>query len=186
MKKTPRFLKVFLGVFLCLSVIGCATVPKGFLKPKEGYLENRQLQMRQYDTTNEEQIITAVAGVLQDLGFTLTESETDIGLVSACKNADAKNAAQITGAVMLDVFSAIMGSSTGATGACDKSQQVRASVVVKPSADNSKTVVRVTFQRIVWNMNDQINRVETVSQPEIYQKFYDSLSKAIFLEAQKI
>lgn len=186
MKKTSRFLKLSLVVFLCLGVIGCATVPKGFLKPSEGYLEKRQLQMRQYDTTNEEQIITAVAGVLQDLGFTLSESETDIGLVSASKNADAKNAAQITGAVMLDVLSAVMGASSGATGGCDKSQQVRASVVVKPSADSSKTVVRVTFQRIVWNMNNQINRVETVNQPEIYQKFYDSLSKAIFLEAQKI
>ena len=186
MKKRSWFLKLFFVVFLCLAVIGCASVPKGFLKPSEGYLEKRQLQMRQYDTTNEEQIITAVAGVLQDLGFILSESETGVGLVSASKNADAKNAAQITGAVMLDILSAMTGASPGVTGSCDKSQQVKASVVVKPSADSSKIVVRVTFQRIVWNMNNQINRVETISQPEIYQKFYDSLSKAIFLEAQKI
>jgi len=69
---------------------------------------------------------------------------------------------------------------------CDKSQVIKASVITKPSLDGKKTVVRVTFQRVVWNMANQINRVETLKDPAMYQKFYDSLSKAIFLEAQKI
>lgn len=180
------FLKPATFLFACLFLTGCASMPKGFLKPSEGCLEKRQLQMRQYDTTDEKKIITAVGGVLQDLGFTLTESETDIGLVSASKNADAINPAQITGAILLDTLAALTGSYGGATGACDKAQQVKASVVTKLSEDGSKTVVRVTFQRIVWNMNNQISKVETINKAEIYQKFYDSLSKAIFLEANNI
>jgi len=116
----------------------------------------------------------------------LSESETDLGLVSATKNADAKNAAQITGAVMLDVLSVFLGTYTNATAGCDKTQQVRVSVVVKPSLDGSKIAVRVTFQRIVWNMSNQISKLESIKEPQIYQKFYDSLSKSIFLEAQKI
>jgi len=181
-----RFLKSVLVVFLCLGVIGCASVPKGFLKPSEGYLEKRQLQMRQYDTTNEEQIITAVAGVLQDLGFTLDESETKLGLVSASKKADATSKGQVVGAVLLDMLAALGGSSSNNTARCDKSQVVKTSVITKPSLDRKKMVVRVTFQRIVWNMSNQINRVETINEPQIYQKFYEGLSKAIFLEAQKI
>lgn len=174
-------IKCFIGIFLCLSLVGCASIPKGFLKPSEGYLEKRQLQMRQYDTTDEKQIITAVAGVLQDLGFTLDESETEVGLVAASKKADAKSKGQIAGAVIFDV---LFGSNT--TSQCDKEQKVKASVIAKPSLDGKQTVVRVTFQRVVWNMNNQISRVETISDPEIYQKFYEGLSKAIFLEAQKI
>lgn len=186
MKKKSKFLMLFIGLFLCLGLVGCASVPKGFLKPSEGYLANRQLQIRQYDTTDEKKILSSVSGVLQDLGFNLSESETELGLVSASKNADATNVAQITGAVVLDILAGITGSYGGATAACDKTQLVKACVVVRPSLDGSKMVVRVTFQRVVWNMNNQISKVETIKKPEIYQKFYDSLSKAIFLEAEKI
>lgn len=187
MKKTLRFLKPFLVLFLCLGIIGCAaSIPKGFLKPSEGYLESRQLQMRQYDTTNQEQIITAVAGVLQDLGFTLDESESQLGLVSASKKADATNKGQMFFAGLVDVLNALGGTPSNASATCDASQVVKASVIVKLSLDGSKTVARVTFQRVVWNVSGQINKVESIKEPEIYQKFYDSLSKAIFLEAQKI
>lgn len=187
MKEILRFLRLFIAVFLCLGIVGCATtLPKGFLKPSEDYLQKRVLQMRQYDTTDEKQIITAVAGVLQDIGFILDESETELGLVSASKKADAVNKGQVAAAVFLDVLAALGGSSSNSAARCDKSQVVKASVITKPSLDGKKTVVRVTFQRIVWNMSNQINRVETINDPEIYQKFYDGLSKAIFLEAQKI
>lgn len=186
MKNTPQFLKIFFAVFLCLGIIGCASIPKGFLKPSEGYLEKRQLQMRQYGTINEEQIITSVAGVLQDLGFTLDTSETKLGLVSASKKADATSKGQVVGAVLLDMLSALGGSYSNNTARCDKFQVVKASVITKPSLDESKTVVRVTFQRVIWNMSNQINRIETINEPAMYQKFYDSLSKAIFLEAHKI
>jgi len=180
--KSPKLLIVF----LCLGIIGCASIPKGFLKPNEASLERRQLQTRQYDTTNEEQILTAVAGVLQDLGFTLDNSETKLGFVAASKKADAKSGGQMAGALFLDMLSALGGNSSNNMSRCDKEQVVKASVITKPSLDGNKTAVRVTFQRIVWNMNNQISKVESINEPEIYQKFYDGLSKAIFLEAQKI
>ena len=185
MRKRRRFLKLSI-IFLCLGIIGCASVPKGFLKPNEAALEKRQLQMRQYDTTNEEQILAAVAGVLQDLGFTLDNSETKLGFVAASKKADATSGGQMAGAVFLDMLSALGGGHGNAMANCDKSQVVKASVIAKPSLDGNKITVRVTFQRIVWNMSNQISKVETINDPEIYQKFYDGLSKAIFLEAQKI
>ena len=170
-----------------LILAGCVSVPQGFLKPDEGSLARRQLQMRQYDTTNEEQIISSVAGVLQDLGFTLDDSESALGFVAASKKADAKSKGQIAGAIILDVLASLGGSaSTNSTANCDKYQVIKASVITKPALDNKKIAVRVTFQRIVWNMNNQVSRVETINDPEIYQKFYDSLSKAIFLEAQQI
>jgi len=156
------------------------------LRPSSDCLQNRQLQTRQYDTTDQEAIITSVAGVLQDLGFTLDASETKLGLVSASKNADATDARQITLALTADILSALAGAHSNNMAGCDKEQKVKASVITKPSLDGSKTVVRVTFQRIIWNMQNQISRIETIKDPEVYRKFYTSLSKAIFLEAQKI
>jgi hypothetical protein len=186
MKKINNCLKVFLAVLLCVGLVGCATIPTGFLKPTEQPLKDRQLQMRQYETKDEKKIITSVAGVLQDLGFTLDNSETELGFIAASKRADAKNAGQITAAVALDVASALFGVYSHSTAACDKDQMVKASVITRLSQDGNKIVVRVTFQRIVWNMSNQISRIETVKEPTVYQKFYDGLSKAIFLEAEQI
>jgi len=181
-----QLLKTFFGIFLCVVLVGCASMPKGFLKLAEGYLEKRQLQMRQYDTRDEEKILSSVAGVLQDLGFMLDESESPLGLVAASKASDATDPRQVAGALVLDVLSALCGTHSNATSRIDKVQHVKASVIVKPSHKAERTVVRVTFQRIIWNASNQISRVETICEPKIYQKFYESLSKAIFLEAQEI
>lgn len=178
MKRIVDLLKRISLICFCLGLVGCVSIPTGFLKPNEGYLQNRELQMRQYDTTDQGKIMTSVAGVLQDLGFTLDASETDVGFVAASKKADATNAGQV-------FFMALLGGRR-AVEQCDSAQVVKVSVITKPSLDSKKTVVRVTFQRIVWNKINQINRVETLADPMIYQKFYDSLSKSIFLEAQKI
>jgi hypothetical protein len=129
--------------------MGCVTMPKGFLKLSETSLEKRQLQMRQYDTTNEEQILTAIAGVLQDLGFTLDSSETKLGFVAASKKADATNGGQVAGAAVLDILAALSGSYSNAMANCDRSQVVKASIITRLGLDGKKITVRVTFQRIV-------------------------------------
>jgi hypothetical protein len=178
MEKTHISLKMSFVILLCLGIIGCASIPTGFLKPSEDSLVNRQLQIRQYDTTDEGKIVTSVAGVLQDLGFTLDASETQVGFIAASKKADATSVGQVFWAALLGGQNAVL--------QCDSVQVVKASVITRPSLEGNKMVVRVTFQRIIWNQMNQINRIETIKEPEMYQKFYDSLSKAIFLEAQKI
>jgi hypothetical protein len=191
MKQVKKILKICFIGSLCLVMSGCATTPKGFLKPEKNILELRQVEMRQYDTKDDEKIIKSVAGVLQDLGFTLDNSETKLGFVAASRRADAKNAAQITAAVACDaigIAAACFGAPcyTNAVSRCDKEQLVKASIIVQPSLDGSKMVVRATFQRVVWDMAGQISRIETISDVPTYQKFYDALSKSIFLEAQNI
>lgn len=147
--------------------------------------------MRQYETKDEAKIVQSVAGLLQDLGFILDDSETELGFVGASKKADAQNAGQLVAAAAIDTL-AIAASLFGAycysnaLSKCDKNQLVKASVIVQPSQDANRTVVRVTFQRVVWDMTNQVSRIETINDPKIYQTFYEGLSKAIFLEAQQI
>ena len=69
----------------------------------------------------------------------------------------------------------------------DQKQKIKASIVTSPAGETeTRTSVRVTFQRIVWNTDGQISRLERLNDAEMYQGFFDKLSKAIFLEAQGI
>jgi hypothetical protein len=44
----------------------------------------------------------------------------------------------------------------------------------------------VTFQRLVWNQNNVLTKIEGINDPSIYTEFYDKLSKSVFLQAQNV
>jgi hypothetical protein len=169
---------------LLLATNGCDSIPKDALTMSPETIEHRQLQTRRFDGTDEKTILAASAGVLQDLGFNLDESEVDLGVIVASKERSAISAAQVTGAVVAALF--------GAYTAIDKTQKVRVSLVVRPagndiSAHDAKDFfVRATFQRIIWNTQGQITKIEAVDDAQIYQEFFDKLSKSLFLTANQI
>ena len=75
--------------------------------------------------------------------------------------------------------------------AISKDQTIRVSLVVRPVNDsNGKAIsdsyfVRVTFQRLVRRTDNSV-MAETLRDSELYQDFYERVSKSVFLEAQKI
>jgi hypothetical protein len=182
---------LYLLMGICISftfqvlIISCAPkIPKEALQLSSESMKNRQIQTRNFDT-DEKTMLSAGAAVLQDLGFTIDESETDLGLIACSKLRDATSAGQIAAAVIVAVL-------TGAVTPVDKEQLIRASLITYPitvdKTDKSKcrTAVRVTFQRIITNTQNQITRRECIIEPEIYQEFFDKLSQSVFLEAHEI
>lgn len=184
---------------------GCATtIPPEALQMQPDTLANRQVQSRKYDIKTEKELLSASASVLQDMGFNLDESQTSLGVIVASKSRDAKDGGQIAGAI-------VMGFLFGAAAmSYDKNQKIRASLVTKPAVTNnpikvelttnagknikfdqqveasSGFVVRVTFQRLVWNQNGILTKIEGINDPAIYTEFYDKLSKSVFLQAQNV
>jgi len=162
-----------------LLIAGCQTVPKDALSLGSEALAQRQIQTKKYETTDEAKVLAACAGLLQDLGFNLDESETKLGVISASKMRSAVSAGQVAAAILLALMGAPMPT--------DKEQKMRASVITRPVGEHGEYVaVRVTFQRIVWNTQNQITTSESLADPKIYQEFFDKLSKSLFLEAQAI
>ena len=53
-------------------------------------------------------------------------------------------------------------------------------------AVKGESIVRVTFQRIIFDTHGRVTRAEQIKDPELYQKFYEKLSQAVFLEAHEI
>jgi hypothetical protein len=170
-------------VLLTLGVAtgGCfQSTPKDALRLSSESLEQRRLQTRYFDTSDEIRLLTAVTAVLQDLGFTIDDSEADLGLVVASKQRDASEVGQIVVAIFVAAL-------TGAWMPTDDEQLMRASVVTRPIGDTGKrTAVRVTFQRIVWDTEGKVTHAESLADPAFYQEFFARLSKAIFLQAHAI
>ena len=178
----PGTLRAVPGILLLAAMLaGCVqTIPKDALQLTEQGIELRRLQTRHFETADENKMLAAVAALIQDLGFTLDESETDLGVIVASKNRDATEAGQIA----LSIFVAVL---TGTATPVDDTQKMRISVVTRPIGDDGgRVAVRVTFQRMVWDTQGKLSRVEGLTDPEAYQEFFAGLSKAIFLEAHEI
>jgi len=186
---------IALGV---LFVAGCETLPDNAMALSPDSLQQRQLQTRRVEGIDEKALLAASAGVLQDLGFNIDESETRLGVIVASKKRSAIDTADIitssleTLAVNM-VFALVFGDNEkeGEIN-FDVTQKIRISVVTRPALDSSgqprkdAQVIRVTIQRLVWDDEGNLTHAESVEDPKVYQKFFDRLSKSIFLELQAI
>jgi len=174
----------FRFAFLCLIVLlaGCpsTTIPKDALTLSPSSLADRQLQSRVYEDVSEADILSASVGILQDLGAKITETETDLGLIVGEKMRDATDAGQVAGAIIVAIL-------FGGPGTYDKQQKIKFSMVTAPVSTakrNKRWLVRLTIQRIVWNTQNRVTRIEAVRDADIFQGFFEKLDKSLFLEQQ--
>ncbi len=175
-----KTLAVAIGIVLLLSVACGGAPPERALSLPPQSLEERRLQTRRFDDIGEAELLAAAAAVLQDLGFNLDESESDLGLLVASKRRSAGDATRTTVALLLDLFVDIDID-------VDREQHIRVSLVTWPAPDTPRShLLRVTFQRIVWNDENEISKRELLDDPELYQRFFAELSKSVFLEAHSI
>ncbi len=171
-----RARSIALALLVLVWLAACQSVPKDAFRLSEASLEQRQLQTRTFEGANEETVLSAAAGVIQDLGYTIGESETKLGLITAEKVADATNALQVTGALLL----ALLG---GSPTSIDDEQHIRFSLVVVPNSRLQEAFdVRITIQRVIYNTQGQITRSETIDNSQVYEEFFDKLNKSVFLE----
>lgn len=166
--------------FCCLLLAGCEQgIPKEALQLSPDSLERRQTQTRVFETKDEAQLLSASAALLQDLGFTLDESEVALGVIVGSKDRDAVETGQVVTSIAVAVL-------FGASVPWDQNQKIRAAVVTRDLAERNGYAVRLTMQRIVWNTQGQVSKTEPLDEPEMYQEFFDRLSKSVFLDAHEL
>jgi len=173
-----RLHRVQAATFFCLLFLASCTAVtlETDLNLTPELLSQRQLQTRLFDTTEEQKILRTCAALLQDTGFTIDESEAKLGILTASKRRDATDAAQWV--------ASIVGTFFGVSIPPDKNQIMKALVTTRPVGTNGNQVsVRVAFERIVFDTENRIKKIEALNDPKIYQSFFEKLSKALFLEA---
>jgi hypothetical protein len=161
---------------------------------------NKAMQTRQFETPSSDELLSASAAVLQDLGFQVTESDRHVGFLRAAKERSAREYGQETRrsivAFLTLMIGALGGSNTMYLAPVDLHQQINASLIAQPiQGDDKRQNVRIVFYRLVWkgdgSSGNQVippgqQKMEMIRDAVIYQQFFARLSKAVFLEAHKI
>ena len=202
-----------LAVAGLIGLTGCVhKIPDGAFDVSPDMMAQRQIESRKFTGISEEEILIASSNVLQDMGFNLENSEVKLGVLTANKQREATNAGEIAGAIIMAALFRVQmptskdqtirvalvikpapsesmigtlysGASNTSEPAASKPAKGKKAAAV--AAGPESYIVRVTFQRIV-RRTDNSTYAETIKDPELYQEFFDKLSKSVFIEAQKI
>jgi hypothetical protein len=178
---------MLLGVLL---LTGCAAPASQMLASPENMLAQRQLQTRQYESADEERILTTCTALLQDLGFQIDEGTSRLGVVLGSKMRDAN---PLTPGQRVAVGAAALGLLAGGYTAplalllVDKIQAkpVRIEVGIftrKIGADRDRVAVRIIFRETRYT---ESGPPRIITDTAIYQEAFDRLSKALALEARE-
>jgi hypothetical protein len=173
------------GLALALLVVlvsGCASTRTDLTATSNGAFALRDYQQRQFDTPDEERILAVCTLLLQDLGFQIDEATASLGVLSASKVRDAN---RLTPAERFGVsvvqFGLLVGGYTAPLALflleTNKEKPVKIEVGVttrKIGHGGGHVSVSVAFKE-----NDV-----SITEPAIYQAFFDHLTKALFREAR--
>lgn len=151
-----------------------------------GQPHERAAQIREAETRRlqgDEVILLAEATqVMQDLGYTVTESSAGAGVIAGIKNRDATEAGQIVGAVVMAVL-------FGAANArWDTAQAIRVTITTWPEAQAAplstlppsqrNVAMRVSFERLITD-NQGAVRHEALTDAALHNEFFDKLRQSM-------
>ena len=165
-------------ILTSLTLFACQkSIPREAFMLTPEALADRQLQTRVFETNNENKLLEASAALLQDLGFTIDESEVQCGVIVCSKDRKVTEFYDVGISILASLFFIDYEYATR--------QKVMASLVTRPLFEN-RIAVRITFQHLVWDTKKDLVKNERINEPEIYQEFFSKLSKSVFLTAQEI
>ena len=193
---------LLLNVWLALGVIGffllsggCVptTPPVELFQLSEESPKHRAMETRIFETSDEKELLSASAAVLQDVGFEVEESVSNVGFLRAAKERSAREYGQQITRTLVMVITALL---PRYLMPIDLHQKIAATLITRPlNSEGSRHEVRIIFYRVVWKgdgffYNQDIppgeQRMEMIHDPVIYQQFFAKLAKAVFLEAHEI
>lgn len=144
-----------------------------------------------YPTPDRDTVLLASAAALQDMGFTITGSSKRFGLVAGRKEADVEGAGvghAVTEAavVALSVMATLL---TGYDIVTDLPEQIAqviyVCVLVSRPGNRDITEVRISLDRdMIYDQGYSLP--DHTELPLVYQDFFERLSRAVYLEGEKL
>jgi len=164
--------------YLCLVLIGlmglsvsCATTN---VEPQKTQLQIREFQTRTFDVESEIMVLKAVANVLQDEGYIITNAESALGLITAQKEASIEDGTEKFFAILF----------AGANARYKKSQIIDSTANV--SQFGKQVRVRMNFQLKAYDNQGDLITLGQIDDEQFYQDFFAKVDKGIFIQKENI
>jgi len=171
-------MKKLICILLMGGVLSACTSYKNLYIPDADYLSRRNIETRVFNTTNTKELLVASAQLLQDMGYTITESDMEIGVITASK---LREKGTVAGKTVLTVLAALNGQK-----AVYEDKQKFFVSIVNTKTNDKQIKTRVTFARIVYDNLGNVVQIEKLDDTKLYTEFFDKLSQSVFLTANNI
>jgi len=178
--------RLAIGAWMLVGA-GCATLEvTEALEPARDAGALRAMQARRFDGIDEDRLLSAGIAVLQDLGFTIRLSSARLGLAKGVKDREAKAPEQVAAVVLLMLLAgAGGGGAPSVPQELRQEQRITVLLATRPiGADGHTQEARVSFQRYL--RQPLLIEAGVLRAPELYERFFELLSKAVFLEAHRL
>lgn len=137
--------------------------------------ELRDVQSASFAGVDERRLQRELTQTLQDLGFTIEESASRIGVFAGSKDRDATETGQVVGQIALTIGLALLGVHYNPV--WDRDQIIRVTVTTAPDRNRGSTA-RVSFERIITN-TQLVSRMEVLRSPEFSSGFFDRVRQGL-------
>lgn len=162
-------------LYLIIAVASCVSSPKPPPAPEMTQLQIRQLQTREYESTNSLNVMKAVIAALQDEGYIISGANTELGLITAAMEIFEEDKA--TKAYIEFWYGSGMGT-------YQTTKRLEASATVREHEGKIRVRINIVAKAIsntggtLWS--------QPVYNIAAYQELFSKIDKAIFLEKEKI
>ncbi|MBI4211505.1 MAG: hypothetical protein HY540_02600, partial [Deltaproteobacteria bacterium] len=154
--------------------LGCATTGSPPPKTQATQLQIREFQTRNYDTNDTKMVMKAVLNVLQDDGFIIKNSDSDLNFLNAVREVDVENKGKKFWAQFW----------WGPWGHWEKNAVIDCTANISLFGTQSR--VRLNFQMKRLNNKGEIIEVKPLEDPQFYQEFFSKVDKGIFIQKEKL
>ena len=166
-------MKNFLVFFIMIVLFSYGCAPTETI-PEKTQLQIRELQTRTYQTDDVKMVLKAMLNVLQDDGYIVKNTNTDLGFLSATKEIDIEN----RGEALLSTF--LLGNQAS----WKKNALIEATANV--SSFNKECRVRVNFQVKVMDNKGGVREVKPIDDVKHYEDFFSKVDKGIFIQKENL
>ena len=172
-------MKKFLSAIILLFLLGAITpvfakTSKNEVITPQTQLQKRQYQTRQYDQISKADLMKAMLNVLQDEGFIVNNANSLLGFISGAKEFSPNDKT-------IDV-KAELGTNKGLMGCVVAVVEATANV----SEYGKDYKVRINFKTKLLNAYGNAYKITEITDEQYYQNFFSKVDKAIFIQKQKI